>query len=312
MRKKQVKVYAPATIGNLCAGFDVLGVALEAPGDHVIATRTTSKEFKFSVETTFLNIPISIEDNVAAFVSTRMINELKPSFGIEMVLHKMMPVGSGLGSSGASSVAAAVAVNALLEKPLPKRELLPFVVEGERKASGAAHADNAAPSLLGGACIVLNEKPLDVVSFAVHKTITWIVIHPHTTIATADARRILPTNVPLTDVTRQLGNVSGLVLGLMQGDAALISRCMVDHIAEPVRQSFIPGFAEVKQAALSAGAVGCGISGSGPSIFALTLTASKANKIAKQMVLALAKAEGLEADVFISQTNQQGAFVMEN
>jgi len=312
MKPKRVKVYAPATIANLCAGFDVLGIALETPGDSVMATRTANKEFRFSVETTFLNIPISIEDNVAAYVSSKMMDELKLPFGIEMVLHKSMPVGSGLGSSGASSVAAAVAVNALLDKPLTKKELLHFAIEGERKASGTAHVDNVAPSLFGGACIVLNEKSLDVVSFPVHNDITWIVIHPHTTIATSDARRILPTTVPLSDVTCQMGNVSGLVLGLIQGDAELIHKCMVDHIAEPVRQSFIPGFIEMKQAAMASGAIGCGISGSGPSVFAVTLARDKAERIAKQMIFALAKAEGIKADIYISQTNCQGAIVTES
>lgn len=310
MKQKSVKAYAPATIANLTAGFDVLGVALESPGDFVTAKRNDHGQFNFSVETQFADIPTAIDKNVAAHVALHIINALKPAFGIDMILHKMMPVGSGLGSSGASSVAAAVAVNALLDEPLAKPDLLPFVIEGERKASGAAHADNVAPSLFGGACIVRNENPLDIIPFPVYHAITWIVIHPHMMIATADARRILPSHLILKDVTRQMANISGLVLGLVQGDAAMITRCMVDHIAEPERQALIPGFITIKNAAMAAGAAGFGISGSGPSLFAITLQADKAEGIAKAMTQALFTSGNLQADVFISRTNVTGATIV--
>lgn len=307
MKNNIVKAYAPATIANVTAGFDVLGIALETPGDFVTARRIESSELVFSVETHIKNIPKFKENNVAAHVVSEMLQVLKPKFGVEIILHKKMPVGSGLGSSGASSVAAAMAFNALLDKPLSKMELLPFVVEGERKASGAAHADNVAPSLLGGATIIRNENPIDVIPFAVHPSITWVVIHPHMKIATMDARRLLPETIGMRDVIRQMGNISGLIQGLMQGDASIIARSMVDHIAEPIRCSFIPAFAEMKQAAIDAGAMGCGISGSGPSLFALTLHQQEAQKIANAMTKALLEFGKLTADIIISRTNTEGA-----
>lgn len=310
MKNKIVKAYAPATIANLTAGFDMLGVALDKPGDFVTAKRIDEGVFRFTVETTFADIPTTQEKNIAAQVALQMLDALKPAFGVEMILHKMMPVGSGMGSSGASSVAAAVAVNALFDQPLSKQDLLPFVIEGERKASGAAHADNVAPGLFGGACIIRNENPLDIIPFSVHEKITWIVIHPHLTVATSEARRVLPSTIALKEVTRQMGNVSGLVLGLIQGDAALIHRCLVDHIAEPLRESFIPGFSAVKAAAIAAGAVGCGISGSGPAIFAVTLQSEKAQIIANAMLAALSRTAQLPADVFISHTNAVGAQII--
>lgn len=310
MKQKMVKVFAPASIANLCVGFDVLGVALQKTGDIVVAKRNATHEFRFSVKTAFENVPTSPTDNIAAHVASNMIKELKLPFGIDLELHKLMPVGSGMGSSGASSVAAAFAVNALLKKPLTKMDLLPFVIEGERKASGAAHADNVAPSLLGGACIIRNQSPYDVIPFSVHRSLMWIVIRPTIMIETAKARQLLPPSLPLDKVVQQLGNISGFVLGLLSGDATLIGKCMIDHIAEPVRSTLIPGFSEIKTAALKAGAIGCGISGSGPALFAIARSPKTAEHVAKKMIKTLFNVTGLKADCFISRTNQVGAKII--
>jgi len=306
----KITAFAPASIANVGAGFDVLGVALDSPGDTVTVTKVKEKHFSFHVETVLANVPVTEDKNIAAYVAKLMMEELKCDFGIEMILHKNMPVGSGIGSSGASVVASLFAVNALLQNPLSKKELLRFAIEGERKASGAAHGDNVAPALFGGACIIRNEKPLDVISFHIHPSITWIVLSPHVSLTTAKARSVLPHVVPLQDVTRQMGNMGGLLIGLMEGNADIIRHCMVDHIAEPKRRSLIPAFSEVKEAAIKAGALAAGISGSGPAIFAVTLSKERAAFIANAMIKAMQGSGGYEADVFVSQTNLTGARIV--
>lgn len=226
-----------------------------------------------------------------------------------MTLHKRMPIGSGLGSSAASSVASVVAVNALLPKPLPRHDLLRFAVEGERKASGAAHADNVAPSLLGGACLIRSYDPLDVVRVPTRASLVWVVVHPHIALLTRDARDVLPDNLPLSAAIRQWGNVGGLITGLITGDAPLVGRCTEDVVAEPARAQFIPGFHEVREAALRAGASGCSLSGSGPSMFAVTGSLPSAGKIGAAMKNAFARFAGVHCDVHISRVNQRGATV---
>lgn len=314
MEEKIIKVYAPATIANLSAGFDVLGVAVDQPGDSVTAKRTHNTAFQFSVDqTSGVTIPTSNDENIAAFVASLMMQELKPDFGIEMILHKSMPIGSGLGSSAASCVAAAVAVNALLPHPLERKALMRFIIEGERKASGAAHADNAAPCLLGGACIVRNEQPIDIIPFSIHPDVTWIILSPHLALYTSEARKLLPHSLALSAVTRQMGNLSGLMLGLIRGEGALIKNCMVDLIAEPVRHSSIPAYHEIKKTAMRQGALGCGISGSGPAVFAVTLSKHKAEDIAHHMASTLLEVAGVSSNFYISSTNMQGTkIILEN
>jgi homoserine kinase len=310
MTPKSVKVFAPASISNLGSGFDVLGLAIDKPGDYVIAQRQRQRGISFSVRSKESAVPLSARDNVASHVAQLMIDEIKPSFGIKMILQKLMPIGSGLGSSAASSVAAVVAVNALLPKPLQKYELLRFAVEGERKATGDAHADNAAPSLLGGVCIIRSYSPLDVVSIPVRNSIVWIVVHPHLVVGTKHARKMLPKSIPLRSGIRQWGNVAGLTVGLMNGDAALVGKCVEDVVAEPVRAKLIPGFYKVKKAALDAGACGCSISGSGPSIFAVAQSTESARKISAAMIKTFRQAAKVDCDAYISRVNMHGAKIV--
>jgi homoserine kinase len=310
MTPRSVKVYAPASISNLGPGFDVLGIAIDKPGDYVVAKRKSEKGLTFSLRTDQEGIPSDAGQNVASFVASLILDEMKPGFGVSMVLHKQMPLGSGLGSSAASSAAAAVAVNALLPKPLKKYALLRFVVEGERKAAGSPHADNAAPSLLGGAWLIRSYNPLDAISIPVQNRIIWVVVHPHVIVHTREARGILPKEVPLSSAIRQWGNVSGLTAGLIAGDPWLVGKCVEDVIVEPVRSRLIPGFAKVKEAALKSGALGCSISGSGPSMFAVTSSTSIAQKVSKEMIKAFRRYASVGCEAYISRVNGEGARVV--
>ena len=234
------------------------------------------------------------------------MDELNPPFGIDMVLHKKMPIGSGLGSSGASCAAAVYAVNALLTNPLPKQDLLRFAVEGERLAAGAPHADNVAPSLLGGICLIQSHKTLDVVKIPHKNIFYWVIAHPHLMIATEMARGILPKTLSLPDTTEQLGALGGLLIGLVTGNSYLLSKSIKDNIAEPVRARLIPGFDEIRYAALKAGALGFSISGSGPSVFAVTTSLAIAKQTAISMTKAFKRHANVKCDIYISKVNQSG------
>ena len=310
MTRHRVKVFAPATISNLGSGFDVLGIAINQPGDYVTAERTREPGLSFSVKTTVNGIPTQARDNVAAHVARLMLDEFRPPFGIRMVLEKLMPIGSGLGSSGASSVASVVAVNALLSKPLKKRDLLRFAVEGERKAAGSPHADNVAPSLLGGAILIRSYSPLDVIILPVKNTVVWVVVHPYIIVRTEEARNVLPKTISLKDAVHQWGNVSGVTAGLITGDAELVGKCVEDIIVEPARASLLKGFYEVKQAAMTAGAFGCSFSGSGPSMFAVTDSLATAQRVGKKMVAIFRTVTKVMSDVYISRINMRGATIV--
>lgn len=311
MKKRRVRVFAPATIANLGSGYDVLGLAIERPGDIVVAERTEVPGLQFTVKTRKSDVPSGSHQNVASHVAMLMLEEFKLPFGIRLHLYKQMPIGSGLGSSAASSVAAVVAVNALLPNPLKKTDLLRFAVEGERLATGSPHADNVAPSLFGGACIIRSYSPLDIVHIPLRNTITWVVVHPHAVVPTKTARKILPNVVRLQTAIQQWGNVAGLTVGLTTGNAELVGRCVEDEIVEPVRGNLIPGFHKVKEAAMRAGALGCSISGSGPSMFAVAASKPSAERISKAMKRAFSRYGGVSCDVFISRVNQRGAVIID-
>jgi homoserine kinase len=284
----------------------VLGLAIDRPGDFVTAKRKMEKGVAFSLQTSQPGIPSDAKKNVAAHVASLLLDELKPPFGVEMALQKKMPLGSGLGSSAASSAAAIVAVNHLMPKPLKKPDILRFVVEGERMAAGSPHADNAAPSLLGGLWLIRSYDPLDAISIPIRNTITWVVVHPHLVVKTRDARNILPESVTLRKAVRQWGNVSGLTAGLIAGDIELIGKCIEDVIVEPARSRLIRGFEDVKRAAAKAGALGCSISGSGPSMFAIAPSVKAANKIGVAMASAFRRSAHVRCEVYVSKVNLAG------
>ena len=264
MTRPGVKVFAPASVANVACGYDVLGLALEAPGDEIIArfsdqpglriTRITGAKGK---------LPYELNRNTAGFAALKLIEHLQiePDVGIELEIHKKMPFGSGLGSSAASAVAAVVAVNELLRRPLTKRELLPFAVLGEQVADGSIHADNVAPSLIGGIVLIRDNTTLDVQRVPFPFGLYVCVVYPHIEILTKDARNILSEKITLEQHIKQTGNLASLIIGLLNADFDLIRRSLLDVIIEPQRARLIPGFQEVKNAAMEAGALGCSISG---------------------------------------------------
>jgi homoserine kinase len=306
-----VKAFAPATVANVSCGFDIFGFAIQEPGDTVelrkrdepgiVITEITGDEGR---------LPRQAEKNSVTVVMLHLLKHLGISdFGCEVVLHKNMPLGSGMGSSAASAVAGVVAMNELLGNPLTRRELLPFAMEGERIASGSAHADNVGPSLLGGFVVIRSYNPLDIFTIPVPEDLYCTLVHPDIEINTKDARFILRNEVSLKNTIAQMGNVAGLVAGLMKADYDLISRSMVDVIIEPVRSILIPEFKEVKQAALANGALGCSISGAGPSMFALSRGMENAQNAGKAMQKQFAAA-GIESGLHVSAINQGGAMIV--
>ncbi|MGV3604175.1 MAG: homoserine kinase [Dyadobacter fermentans] len=306
-----VKAFAPATVANVSCGFDIFGFAIQEPGDTVelykrdepgiVITDITGDEGR---------LPRQAEKNSVTVVMLALLKHLGISdLGCEVVLRKNMPLGSGMGSSAASAVAGVVAMNELLGNPLSRQDLLPFAMEGERIASGSAHADNVGPSLLGGFVVIRSYNPLDIFTIPVPDDLYCTLVHPDIEINTKDARFILRNEVSLKNTIAQMGNVAGLVAGLMKADYDLISRSMVDVIIEPVRSILIPEFKNVKQAAISNGALGCSISGAGPSMFALSRGIENAKNAGKAMQERFASA-GIDSAVHVSGINQGGAVIL--
>jgi len=308
---KSVKVFAPATVANVVCGFDVLGFAVNEPGDEVIARFTGTKGVTIkAIHGDGGRLPLEPEKNtVSAAVIGYLEKTGQAGRGVEVELFKKMPIGSGLGSSAASTVAGLFAINTLCGNLLTPRELLPLAMEGELLACGQGHADNVAPALLGGFVLIRSYDPLDVIALHTPKDLVCSLIHPHIEVRTRDARRIIKKQVLLQDAVTQWGNIAGLVSGLYQEDYALISRSMQDVIIEPVRAILIPDFYRLKEIALTAGALGFGISGSGPAVFALNRDEDTAAKVAEGIREHL-KSQGIDADTYISPVNPDGPFVL--
>lgn len=309
---KSIKASAPATVANVSCGFDIFGFAVEAPADEVVMTLTE----KPGVIITRITgddgrLPLEASKNTAGVGVEAFLRHVNSPHGVEIVLNKYLPLGSGMGSSAASSAAALIAVNHLHENPLKREELLPFAMEAERIACGSAHADNVAPSLLGGFVLIRGYQPLDVTSIPTPAGLYCTLIHPHLELKTEDSRRVLKPTIPIRDAITQWGNIAGLVVGLMKPDFGLISRSLHDVVAEPIRSVLIPGFDNIKKEALAAGALGCGISGSGPTIFCLSTDLPVAHRVGELIQQQFAQYK-LKSDVFVSRVNNVGARIMEN
>ncbi len=308
---KSIKVFAPATVANVTCGFDILGFAVDNPGDEITLKKTRRKEVRI-IEITGDGgaLPNDPDKNTASAVIKKFLSDTRLNQGIDVKLAKKMPLGSGLGSSAASSVAAVFAVNELLGKPKSMEELLPYAMEGERIACGTAHADNVAPGLFGGFVLIRSYNPLDTIKLPTPKEMFATIIHPQIEVKTKDAREILRKEILFRDSVRQSGNVAGLVAGLAMSDFGLISRSLHDYIVEPIRSILIPGFDEVKEAALDAGVLGAGISGSGPSIFALSSDEGTAREAGRKMKEVYDKMN-IGNEVYVSEINQQGPKIID-
>ncbi len=305
-----IKVFAPASVANVAVGFDILGFALQRPGDEIIARPKEGSGLSIVKITGDQNkLPYDVTKNTAGFAALKLLEHLNHNaFGVELEIHKKMPFGSGLGSSAASAAGSVVAVNELLGRPLSRDALLPFAVLGEQVADGAYHADNVAPSLLGGMVLIRDSETLDFHRVMVPKGLIVAVVYPHIQILTKDAREIVSDQITLTKHVKQSGNLAGLILGLMRSDFDLIRRSLEDHIIEPQRASLIPHFYDVKRAALEHRALGCSISGAGPSIFALFKNTREAEIGASHMKEVFAR-NTVKADLYLSSINQQGTTV---
>ena len=305
-----IKVFAPASVANVGCGYDIMGFALDKPGDEIIAKFSDKPGLHISKITGAKGkLPLDIYKNTAGFAALKLLEYLgEQERGIEFEIHKKMPFGSGLGSSAASAVAGVMAINELLKRPLTKRELLPFAVLGEQIADGAYHADNVAPSLLGGLMFIRDNKTLDVHRLPVPKGIYVTVIYPNIEILTKDSRSVLSDQVLLNQHIEQNGNLGAFIIGLYNSDYDLIGRALKDIIIEPQRAHLIKGFYQVKENVLKAGALGCSISGAGPSIFALSNNSLIAENIGIEMKKVFRNLK-IDTDLFISPINQQGAIL---
>jgi len=304
----EIRVFAPATIANIAIGFDILGLALEQPGDEIIA-RKTDKQSGLTIRKIYNDnnrLPIDPLKNTATVAGQAVLDALgESSMGIEFEIHKKMPIGSGIGSSAASAAAGAFAVNELLGSPFSKKELLPFAVKGEQSADGAFHADNVAPSLLGGIVLVKNDEKLFHIQLPIPENLYVSLICPSIEILTKNAREIIRPNVPLNKFIKQSFNLAGFISSLFLSDYELMKKCLVDHIIEPQRAYLIPHFKDIQETALKNNAIGCSISGAGPSIFAISNSKKNAETITDSMSKILSDAK-IPSISLISKVNKEG------
>ncbi len=306
-----IAAFAPATVSNVACGFDVLGFALDEPGDIVIAAPAEGPGVSITaIEGDGGRLSREVTKNTAGAAVAALLARLGTTRGVALTVHKGLPLESGIGSSGASAVAAVVAVNELLERPAGTGLLLECAMAGEVAGCGAAHPDNVAPALLGGFVLARSVHPADVVRLPVPDGLACALLHPRLSVHTGTARALLGDSVSLADAVRQWGNLGALVAALFTSDRALLSRSMVDVVAEPKRAGLVPGFYAVKQAALDAGALGCSLSGSGPSMFALasSIDEARAAGVAMQRVFDTHSDAG--SDLHVSLVGRAGARVV--
>ncbi len=313
MKNPWVRAFAPATVSNVGPGFDIFGFAIEGMGD-VVEARLSPRPGVQLLEITGDDgsLPRSAHSNTAGIAALQVLQHLGRGGGVELRLRKGMPLASGLGSSAASAVAAAVAVNAAFEADLPREKLLRCAIEGERVACGAAHGDNAAPSLYGGFVLVRGGEAPRVDPLPVPRGLCCALLRPPVAVQTGTARALLGDRVALEQAVIQWGNAAALVAGLFREDWELLASAIQDVVAEPLRGHLVPGFDAVKKAALEAGALGCGLSGSGPSIFALCRQEEECRTVLEAMKEALRATADLSADSLMSPVGAAGARVLKN
>jgi len=302
-----VRAFAPASIGNLGPGFDVLGLAIQGFGDIVEAKRARGRGIEISKITGFAeHLSRDVQKNTAGIAAQKAIQMMGIEEGIELLLHKQIPPGSGLGSSAASAVAAAFAVNRLFDSPLDTYHLIHAATAAEASVSGDFFADNTATSMIGGATLTRSNDPLEIIPLGTIPRAVIVLVRPHLKILTKRARAILPQKVPMKGFVSNMANSCAIVAAFFRQDLDLLARAIEDSVIEPVRAKLIPGFYEVKEAALKEGARGFSLSGAGPTVFSITDDAEKANAIGEAMVKAFSR-KGVDSDPFITGIDSEGA-----
>lgn len=300
----RIKLFCPATIANLSCGFDVLGLCLDTIGDEMIIYKTDTKGIRIT-RITGADLPLEPEQNVAGVAAMALLEAVQPDCGFAIEITKNIKAGSGIGSSAASAAGAVFGINELLGSPFTAKELVRFAMKGEVLASGSEHADNLAPALLGSFTLIRGYDPLDIICIDSPPALFATVIHPQITLKTSEMRAVLSPEIPLKSAIRQWGNLGGLIAGLYTNDYGLIQRSLQDEIIEPLRKKYIPNFDLVKETALKNGALGAGISGSGPSIYALSQGIETAQKVALEMKK-IYNDTTIPFEIYVSKINPDG------
>tara|TARA_B100000787_G_scaffold170248_1_gene165220 strand:- start:68828 stop:69751 length:924 start_codon:yes stop_codon:yes gene_type:complete len=301
---REIKIFSPATVANISCGFDILGLCLDTIGDEMVVREVAEKGIKIT-HIIGQDLPFETENNVAGVAALALLANIETTVGFEIEIYKNIKPGSGIGSSAASAAGAVFAINELLGKPFSTMELISFAMQGEKLASGSAHADNVSPALLGGFTLVRSYEPLEVLKIDAPTELYVTIIHPQIEIKTSASRAVLKNQVPLKKMVKQMGNFGGLISGLYTSNYDLISRSLHDEIIEPNRSVLIPEFNQVKMSVSNAGALGAGISGSGPSIFALCRGKNIATKVGGIMSEIYDKTD-IEYEIHVSKINPEG------
>ncbi|WBL26950.1 homoserine kinase [Zunongwangia sp. HGR-M22] len=305
---EEIKVFAPATVANLSCGFDVLGCCLDNVGDEMVIKKNDFNELRIT-KLEGQDLPMEVDQNVAGVAVKAMLEKLQSNAGFDIEIYKKIKAGSGIGSSAASSAGAVFAVNKLLGSPFTKNQLIPFAMEGERLASGNAHADNVAPALLGGFTLVKSYYPLEVLSLPSPEELNVVILHPQIEVKTKDSRAIIKRNISLDKAVSQWGNLGALVSALYTNDYDLLGRSLKDEIVEPIRSILIPYFDEIKVLSLESGALGFGISGSGPSVYAMCRGREQAENV-KQQIAQFMEKQSITYDLHVSKINPEGVKIL--
>lgn len=304
---KKVTAFAPATCANVAVGFDILGFAIDSVGDSVTLTLRDDKQIIIEKIEGLETLPKETAKNTASAVIQKLCGDLSLDLGFSIDIHKGIALGSGMGGSAASSVAALVALNAFFKKPLSKNELAQYALYGEKIACGQMHADNIVPCLYGGMTLIHSSHPIEVIPLP-PPDLSCVIIHPHLRVDTKDARQALKEELKLNCYVKQSANLASFIAALYRNDLPLLKKSTIDMIIEPQRAQFVPKFYDVKKAAIEAGAFAVSFSGSGPSMFAFAEDKSHTNSIAQAMQEKFI-ANGIVSDYWITSLNSKGAFI---
>ena len=309
--QQAVRVFAPATVANVAVGYDILGFAIEGPGDEIIARYGSTPGLCITkIHGTTKKLPRDPEVNTAGYGALQLLSDLgKENLPIELEIYKKMPIGSGMGSSAASAAAGVMAVNELIGRPLSKAELVPYAVQGESAADGAIHGDNVIPSLLGGIVLIRDNASYDYIKLPVPRGLTVFIIYPEIEILTKDARAVLSDQVSLANMIKQTGNIASFVASLYTSNLDLMKSSLVDHVIEPQRAQLIPHFYEMKKLAMDHGAMNYTISGAGPSMFGIAQNTLIADDTVNA-ISSLLRDYGISHKTYQSPINTKGTFKM--